>query len=148
MLEARPDRQAHLADEICRLERELDALLKRSPTHPPNRRLLGHLANEREHLLTFLKAPGIAATNWRAEQAIRPAVVNRKHWGGNRTWHGANTQQVLMSVIRTARQQHLDPVALMRELLLGPAPTVASGLSIPRSPAHAQTTAPRSARSP
>jgi len=22
---------------------------------------------------------------WRAEQAIRPAVVNRKVWGGNRT---------------------------------------------------------------
>ena len=23
------------------------------------------------------------------EQAIRPAVVNRKVWGGNRTWIGA-----------------------------------------------------------
>jgi transposase len=57
-VEARSDRQAQLTDEICRLEREFDALLKRSPTHPPNRRLLGHLANEREHLLTFLKAPG------------------------------------------------------------------------------------------
>lgn len=75
-------------------------------------------------------------------------VIDGKHWGGNRTWHGADTQQVLMSVIRSARQQKLDPVALMRELLLAPAPTVASGLSIPQSPARADTTAPRSARSP
>lgn len=28
------------------------------------------------------------ATNWRAEQAIRPAVVCRKQWGGNATWAG------------------------------------------------------------
>jgi transposase len=33
----------------------------------------------------FLIDPTIAATNHRAEQAIRPAVVNRKVWGGNRT---------------------------------------------------------------
>jgi transposase len=34
----------------------------------------------------------VQATNWRAEQALRPAVTNRKHWGGNKTWQGAHTQ--------------------------------------------------------
>jgi hypothetical protein len=28
-------------------------------------------------------------TNYHAEQAIRPAVVNRKVWGGNRTLAGS-----------------------------------------------------------
>ena len=53
------------------------------------------------------------ATNWRAEQALRQAIVNRKSWGGNRTTNGARTQQVTMSVIRTARQQDIDPLELM-----------------------------------
>ncbi|MDQ6804615.1 MAG: transposase [Actinomycetota bacterium] len=109
----------------------LDKLLQGSPTHDPNRKLLGHLSNEREHLLTFLEQPGVQATNWRAEQAIRPAVVNRKHWGGNRTWHGADTQHVLMSVIRTARQQHADPIKLLSDLQRQPIPTVTTALKIP-----------------
>jgi hypothetical protein len=44
-----------------------------------------YLANERDHQLTFLTTPGVAATNWRAEQAIRSAAVNRKNWGGKNT---------------------------------------------------------------
>jgi len=113
------------------LEARLDRLLAGSPTHDPNRKLLKHLSNEREHLLTFLRAPGVQATNWRAEQALRPAVVNRKHWGGNRTWRGADTQQVLMSVIRTARQQNTDAVALLTDLQRRPDPAAAAALTIP-----------------
>ena len=71
--------------------------------------MLGHLRNEREHMFTFLTEPGVQATNWRAEQALRPAIVNRESWGGNRTDRGARTQQSTMSVIRTARRQNIDP---------------------------------------
>ena len=35
-------------------------------------------------VLAFLWASDVDATNWRAEHAIRPAVVNRKICGGNR----------------------------------------------------------------
>jgi transposase len=110
---------------------DIDELLARNPTHDPNRKLLKHLANEREHLLTFLSHPGVAATNWRAEQAIRPAVVNRKHWGGNRTRHGADIQQTLMSVIRTSRQQHVCPIALLEDLQRHRAPAPSSMLTLP-----------------
>jgi transposase len=117
------------------LNERTDRLLAGNPTHPPNRKLLAHLANEREHLFTFLTRPGVEATNWRAEQALRPAVLNRKHWGGNKTWQGAHTQHVLMSVIRSARQQQLDPVALLADLARQPQPAVAAQLQIPgRSP--------------
>ena len=120
MIAAVTDRQALLDSEIARLEQDLDALLARNPTHAPNRKLLAHLTNEREHLLTFLRIPGAQATNWRAEQAIRPAVMNRKHWGGNRTDHGAAVQQTLMSVIRSARQQEACPIELLACLLRRP----------------------------
>ena len=49
--------------------------------------------------------PDTPATNWKAEQAIRPAVVNRKVWGGNRTDAGAKAQAVAMSVIQPCKQQ-------------------------------------------
>jgi transposase len=95
---------------VTDLNERTDKLLQLRPTHEPNRRLLGHLSNEREHMFTFLTEPGVQATNWRAEQALRPVIVNRKRWGGNRTANGALTQQITMSVIRTPRQQNIDPL--------------------------------------
>ena len=47
------------------------------------------------------------ATNWRAEQAIRHAVVIRKVYGGNRIRNGADTRQVL-SRVRAHRPRGLD----------------------------------------
>src|SRR5262245_39076026 len=44
--------------------------------------------------------PGLDATNWRAELAIRFGVILRKVWGGSRTWAGARAQSILMSVWR------------------------------------------------
>ena len=51
-------------------------------------------------MFTFLWDPSVDATNWRAEHAIRPAVVTRKVCRGNRTRHGADTQN------RTGEGQH------------------------------------------
>jgi len=39
---------------------------------------------------------------------MRPAVVNRKVWGGNRTWLGARAQGVLLSALRTLGQRGQD----------------------------------------
>lgn len=65
----------------------------------------------------FLDKPWVDATNWRAEQAIRPAVVNRKVWGGNRTEAGAKAQGVLMSVLRTCWQAGRSAVDFVSQTL-------------------------------
>jgi transposase len=122
------------AAEAARLGQAIDTLIAGKTRHPANRRLLAHLARERHALFTFLTTEGVQATNWRAEHAIRPAVVTRKTWGGNRTRTGADTQQVLASVLGTATMQHRDPVATLIPLLRNPQPTVAD-LTIP-NPAH------------
>jgi hypothetical protein len=122
-----------LAAGRAKLQARLEKLLAGSPTHDPNRKLLAHLANESQHLLTFLEQPGIQATNWRAEQAIRPAVVNRKNWGGNRTPNGAEIQQTLMSVIRTSRQQHICPIQLLTDLQRHRIPAPSTMLRLPAS---------------
>ena len=94
-------------------------------TDPANERLAKHLHKHREQLFTFLHHPGLDATNWRAEQAIRPAVVNRKVWGGNRTPTGARAQSILMSVLRTCTQQQRDALAFVSRVLRGQHPRLA-----------------------
>ena len=84
---------------------------------------------------SFLWDPSVDATNWRAEQAIRPAVVTRKVCGGNRTQHGADTQQVLASVVRTAHQRHLDLTPLIATILHATDPVVPAPLQRPPPPA-------------
>jgi transposase len=66
----------------------------------------------------------MAATNYRGEQSIRPAVVNRKVWGGNRTWLGAWAQSVLMSVIGTCLLCRIDPLHFFIEVLTSPTPVL------------------------
>lgn len=102
-----------LAVATGRLEAGLDELLSQTFRVPQNIRLAKHLRHEQPYLFTFLHCPGLDATNNVAERALRPAVVARKVWGGNRTWNGARTQQILMSVLRTGSQQGKDTFALL-----------------------------------
>ena len=104
---------------LGRLEARLDRLLEWTKTNPDNERLAKHLAKHRTQLFTFLKVPGLDATNYRAEQAMRPAVVNRKVWGGNRTERGAKAQSILLTLLQTARQWLKDTLTLLADLICG-----------------------------
>lgn len=106
------------------LEARLDRVLERRTRSPAHRRLRNHLWREREAVFTFLYCPGLEATNWRAEQAIRPMVVARKVWGGNRTANGAHAQSILLSILETCRQQNRPVLPLLKRLLCSPRPRV------------------------
>jgi transposase len=71
---------------------------------PAYETLSEHLWKHLDEWFTFLSHPEVEPTNYQGEQAIRPAVVNRKVWGGNRTWVGARAQEVLMSVLETCKR--------------------------------------------
>ena len=101
-------------------------------TLPAMQRFAAHLCVELPALFSFLFDPAVDATNWRAEQALRPAVVNRKVCGGNRSDRGADTQQVLTSVVRTAQQRRLDASQVLIDLLRAPRPIVSPALATPR----------------
>jgi transposase len=106
------------------LEARLDRVLRKRTRSPANRRLANHLVRERDAVFTFLYCPGLEATNWRAEQAIRPMVVTRKVWGGNRTVSGARTQSVLLSILQTCRQHNRPVLPLLERLLCSSRPQV------------------------
>jgi transposase len=114
-----------------RLAHRLSVVLGQPTTVPDIRRFMRHLDREWDALFTFLFDSTIDATNWRAEQAIRPAVITRKVCGGgNRTTRGAVTQQVLASVLRTTRQRGLDTHAVLTPLLRAPTSIVSPPLQL------------------
>jgi transposase len=111
-----------LADAGLALSCQLDDLASGRFRSAANRRLAAHLRAHAMAWFWFLIDPSIDATNYRAEQAIRPAVVNRKVWGGNRTWAGARTQAILMSVLRTCAQRLHPAFDFLVQALCGPRP--------------------------
>ena len=111
-----------LAVATGRVEAQLDRLLDRHFHNPDNQRLAKHLRHEQPHMFTFLRCPGLHATNNFAERAIRLMAMARKTWGGNRTENGARTQQILASVLRTCWQQGKNAFDQLVKLLCSARP--------------------------
>ena len=81
-----------LASVRGRLVAQLGRLIDAPPPLDDAERFARHLATEFAAVFLFLWDLSVDATNWRAEQAIRPAVVIRKVCGGNRTRHPRRRQ--------------------------------------------------------
>lgn len=103
-----------------RLGKRLDRLLEWKLSHNGNRKFQKHLARHSHEILTFLYDPYIEATNWPAEQAVRPLVVNRKVFGGNRTTAGGHAQEVLGSVFATLAKRRLGTLSFLSRLICTP----------------------------
>ena len=65
----------------------------------------------------FLFDLSVEATSNAAERALRPAIVNRKVWGGNRTVAGAHAQSILTSVIATCQLNALNVIDYLSQTL-------------------------------
>jgi hypothetical protein len=66
----------------------------------------------------------------RAEQALRRAIVTRKVCGANRSWRGADGQQLLASAIQTTSQRQLNPRGVLASLIRPRMPLVAAELKL------------------
>ena len=91
-----------LAEAVEALAARLARRLTRPGPLADVQRFAAHLTREWTALFNFLRNPAIDATNWRAEQAIRSAVVTRKVCGGNRFAYCCT---------RTARPRTVEPSA-------------------------------------
>src|SRR5881396_3846691 len=117
-----------------RLEANIERWLSKTFRDPANRRLAKHLRHEEPWLFTFLHCPGIDATNNAGEREMRPAVIARKTWGGNRSEAGAKTQQILISVLRTCYRQGKDAFERIVDLLRSATPVVLDIVPLGGSP--------------
>jgi len=114
-----------------RLTRQLEDLVTPLKSHAANETFAKFLERHLSEVFTFLTpvarttSAGVVprllpAANYLGEQAIRPAVVNRKVWGGNRTDRGAAAQSSLATILLTALQRKLDPLAWLQQLRQSP----------------------------
>jgi transposase len=106
------------------IEEKMDRLIEEPDLHDESLRFAIHLLRYRDGMFLFLDRPDVDATNYRAEQAIRPAVINRKTSGGNRTSLGARAQAIIMSVQRTAKQRLVSAIDAFKQMLCDPTPAV------------------------
>jgi transposase len=115
----RPPSDAHRQKAHEDFTQRLLDLTKKPRANAANERLAAHLYRHGEQWFLFLLDPTIPATNYRGEQAIRPAVVNRKVWGGNRTAAGARAQSITMSILQTCKQRAIDAFTYISQTLRG-----------------------------
>jgi transposase len=111
------------ARKADKLQERMAALTEPVKTNPDNERFAAHLFRQQSHLFTYLRLEGIDATNYRAEQALKMPIVNRKVWGGNRTEDGAAAQGILASVLKTLALSGRQAVDWISGLLRNPAGT-------------------------
>lgn len=100
-----------------RLEERLTELAAGTWGNEDADRIAKRLRKHEKQLTLFLWEQ-VEATNNAAERALRPAVVMRKITGGSRSERGARATSVLMSVLRTARQQNRPMYQTIQRLLM------------------------------
>jgi transposase len=77
---------------------------------------LGIPLNQWEKLAAYLESPYLTPDNNACENAIRPFVLGRKNWLSNKSPEGAISSCGMYSLIETARQNGLEPLAYLRTL--------------------------------
>ena len=127
------------------VSRSIDVLPK-SPTGAA----VTYCLNQWERLVAFLEDGRLDIDNNSSERAIKNFGIGRKNWMFANTPAGARASQVLYSIIRTAEENGLNPIAYI-EYLFEQLPNVTTsaldGLMpwSPLLPAALQAPAPRTA---
>jgi len=117
-------RRDRLADATLRaygykLDAELDALLRTTPTHAAGKKLQGVIKSCRRHMFVFLANRAIPPTNNGSERALRPCVIFRKVTNCFRSEWAAHLYADIRSVIETARRRAIGVLDAIRSTLKG-----------------------------
>jgi transposase len=125
-LETAPLSLSDRAQAATQLEQQTHALARcywKTPAHPAHT-LAKRLYRYEGELFTFIRVPGVAATNNLAERAIRPFVIARKISGGTRSPTGSGIRCDLATVFHTWAARGLNPFTTCRATLQTSLPQV------------------------
>jgi transposase len=102
-----------------RLDRELDAIMRTTPSNRHGQRLRKRYGRLRSHLFTFLDYPEVGADNNGSERELRPTATYRKVTGGFRSKWGADFFAAVRSIIGTAARRGIDAYQAIKMVLQG-----------------------------
>ena len=117
-------RRERLADSTLRayqdkLEKRLDGLMARKPTHAAGLKFQRAIRKVRRHLFVFMTNRALPPTNNGSERSLRPCVTFRKITNGFRAEWGAALYADVRSVIETARRRAIGALPAIRLALAG-----------------------------
>jgi transposase len=92
----------------CRLNRDLQELLKLEPKQEDGIRLQKRYQDLQENLFIFLDDPEVPTTNNSSEQALRWSVIFRKITNGFRSDWGKDLFAAVRSIVNTGRRQGMS----------------------------------------
>jgi len=93
--------QKKIAKAKKRYQRRLNRIMNKPYTDPDCIRIAKRIKKHKDSLLTFLDVPSVEYHNNAAERIIRAFVVMRKISAGNDSRQGADTHEIMMTVIVT-----------------------------------------------
>jgi transposase len=108
---------ARFREQALELKVEIKALVHSPAQHPGIQRIQNLFRDKAARLYHWAKTPAIPADNNRAERELRPLVIARKISFGSQSEQGAQTREVLMSVLHTLRKQTQDVFAAFKRAL-------------------------------
>lgn len=114
----RSDREVVYQQALDDLKEIIDTKYQYSDTKAIQTRV----KNQGENLLTAIRYEGVPLTNNLAERSLRPMVVLRKVSGGSRSYQGAKTTAVNMSIYQTVKLQNLPLFETLRQYILESTP--------------------------
>ena len=118
------DRETHRPFVQQKRQQVFDTLLKEitsisTTDYPADAQgIQTRVRNQHKNLLTALLYEGVPLTNNHAERTIRPLVVTRKISGGSRSYKGARTHMVNMSIFQTIKLKNQPLIPTLKDFLL------------------------------
>ena len=108
---------ARFREQALELKVAIKALVHSPAQHPGIQKIQNIFRDKAARLYHWAKTPAIPADNNRAERELRPLVIARKISFGSQSEQGAQTREVLMSVLHTLRKRTHDVFAAFKRAL-------------------------------
>jgi len=105
-----------------KFKQRIDSIINTCYHYRDAREIRGRIFHQNTKLITAVLHKNVPLTNNLAERQLRPMVVARKISGGSRSWEGAKTHAVNMSVFQSIRTQNQPLIPTLKSLILPSVP--------------------------
>ena len=116
-LRAQPLSAAGFHQQAVDLKAQIQTLVQASAQHPGIQKIQNLFREKAARLYHWAKNPAIPADNNRAERELRPLVIARKISFGSQSEQGAQTREILMTVLHTLRKRTPDVFGVFKRAL-------------------------------
>lgn len=109
--------RSEFLSRAARAKRRILALVRRPARHPAIQKIQNIFRKHKDRLYHWARDPAIPAENNRAERDLRPLVVARKVSFGSQSPAGAQTREILLTILHTLKKRGAPLAATLQAAL-------------------------------